>query len=277
MGIDFFDPERPGTDVNELTPETNIDGVLSALETIVAECAAQKSRAGYFAALYLKVTKAVKEAIVSKQFQNASQLEKLDVVFANRYLAAYHTWNNHKRPSGPWAVAFDEVGDSSDIVLQHLLLGMNAHINYDLGIATVVACGGKPIENLRADFDAINMIIAALTNQVISELGQVSPLLSLLGLHASNANFALLQFSIDNARDGAWSFAEELSVKKTIEREPFIAQREVTIKKLAEKLVHTAGLVNFTVWLVRLFERKPVNEIIGIMNEYRKRQIVINS
>ena len=277
MGVDFFDPEKPGTEVNELIPETNIDGVLNALETIVAECVAKKSRAGYFAALYLKVTKAVKQAIDAKQFHDSSQLEKLDVVFANRYLAAYHNWKYHRAPSGPWAVAFDEVGDSSAIVLQHLLLGMNAHINFDLGIATVVAGGGKPIESLRADFDAINMIIAALTNQVLSELGQVSPLLSLLGLHASNANFALLQFSIDSARDGAWSFAEELSVKKTIEREPFIAQRETTIKKLAEKLVHTTGFVNFTVWLVHLFEWKPINKIINILNQNRRHQIVMNS
>jgi len=276
MGIDFFDREPSSTEMPELTPETNIAGVIVALESIVAECSLQKSRAGYFAALYLKVTKAVKQAIDKQQFPDGSQLEKLDVVFANRYLAAYHQWKNNKQPSGPWQVAFNEVEHGSGIILQHLLLGINAHINFDLGIATVVVCGGKPIDSLRADFDAINLIIASLTNEVLSELGQVSPMLSLLGLHASNSNFALIQFSIDTARDGAWSFAEELSGKKTAEREPFIAQRESTIKKLAQKLLNPPGLVNMTLWFIGLFEWKPVRKVISILNEFHKEKIMIN-
>ena len=79
---------------------------------------------------------------------------------------------------------------------------MNAHINLDLGIAAVEVCGQQPIATLQQDFDAINTIIASLTYQVLNELGSVSPLLSLLGLHATN-NSALIQFGISNAKDGA--------------------------------------------------------------------------
>ena len=276
MSIEIVAEERNRTNISEMNPATNIDEVINALEAIIAECIASKSRLGYFAALYLKVTQTVKQQIAAGQFSDGAQMEKLDVVFANRYLAAHNQWKNRQQPSGSWAVAFEQAERGSDLILQHLLLGMNAHINFDLGIAAVVVCGGKPIETLKQDFDAINLIISALTSQVLSELGQVSPMLSLLGLHASNSNLALIQFSIDNARDGAWCFAEDLSQKKTNEREQFIAQRDATIKKLGESLAETKGMASFTVWFIHLFEWKNVSKVIRVLNEYKKAKIVIN-
>jgi hypothetical protein len=276
MSIDLVAAEKKRTDIYEMNPATNIDEVIASLETIVSECITNRSRLGYFAALYLKVTQAVKQQIAAGQFADGAQMEKLDVVFANRYLAAYNQWKNKQQPSGSWAVAFEQAEHGSVLILQHLLLGMNAHINLDLGIAAVVVCGGKPIETLKQDFDAINLIISALTNQVLSELGQVSPMLSLLGLHASNSNLTLIQFSIDNARDGAWCFAEDLSQKKTSEREQFIAQRDATIKKLGDSLVQTKGMASFTIWFIRLFEWKNIGKIIKALNEYKKAKIVVN-
>jgi hypothetical protein len=177
MSIDIYVPEKARTGIQEMNPATNIDDVINALEGIIAECIAAKSRLGYFAALYLKVTKTVKQGIQSGQFPDRSQLEKLDVVFANRYLEAYNEHKNGRQPSRSWAIAFEQAERYPPLILQHLLLGMNAHINFDLGIAAVVVCGGKPIETLKQDFDAINLIIAALTSQVLSDMGQVSPLL----------------------------------------------------------------------------------------------------
>ena len=191
--------------------ETTIDDIIASLQGIISKCIATNSRLGYFATLYLKVTQSVKDGIASGQFQDGPRMEKLDVVFASRYLDAYQKWTNHQPTTAAWTIAFQQVEKSSVLVLQHLLLGMNAHINLDLGIAAVEVCEGQPLLTLAQDFDAINTIIAALTNQVLFELGQVSPLLSLLGLHASNANSALIQFSIGNARDGAWCFAENQS------------------------------------------------------------------
>lgn len=260
----------------QISPAKTIDEVIATLEDIIAESINNKSRLGYFAALYLKVTKAVKEGIEAGQFNDGRQLGELDVMFANRYLDAYCKWQKGQLPTNSWVVAFKQAERSSVLVLQQLLLGMNAHINLDLGIAAADLCGDKPISILKSDFDAINLIIASLTNQVLNELGQVSPLLSLLGLHASNSNFTLIQFSIDNARDGAWCFAEDLSQKTGSEREQFIVQRDETIKKLAESLVLTKGFARFTIWIIHLFEVGNVRKVINILNGYRKQKIVIN-
>ena len=255
---------------------TSIDDIITSLENIIADSAANSSRLGYFAALYLKVTKSVKDGIASGQFADGERMEKLDVIFASRYLDAYDQWKNHQPLSASWAIAFKQAEKSSVLVLQHLLLGMNAHINLDLGIAAVVVCGPQPISTLKKDFDDINSIIAALTNEVLFELGRVSPLLSLLGLHASNNNSALIQFSISNARDGAWCFAEDLVQKQGDAYSQCIAQRDETITKLGGSLVNTTGFMRFTIWLIHLFEWKNPKAIIKALNEYAKKKIVIN-
>jgi len=253
-----------------------IDDIITSLENIIAECTATNNRLGYFAALYLKVTKSVKDGIASGQFQDGPRMEQLDVVFASRYLTAYDQWKKHQQPTASWAVAFEQAEKSSVLVLQHLLLGMNAHINLDLGIAAVEVCGQQPIATLQQDFDDINSIISALTNQVLFELGQVSPLLSLLGLHATNYNSALIQFSISNARDGAWCFAEDLIQKQGDDYTQCIAQRDSTIKQLAQSLVHATGFMRLTIWLIHLFEWKRPSAIIQALNVYEKRKIVVN-
>ena len=72
----------------QFQPATTIDEVISALDDILAISKVKKSRAGYFAALYRKVTLAVKNGIASGIYEDGKRMEKLDVIFANRYLAA---------------------------------------------------------------------------------------------------------------------------------------------------------------------------------------------
>lgn len=255
-----------------------IDDIIASLEKIITNCIANNSRLGYFATLYLKVTKSVKDGIAAGQFQDGPRMEKLDVVFASRYLDAYESYSNRQPTTTSWEIAFSQVERSSILVLQHLLLGMNAHINLDLGIAAVEVCGDDPLSTLQQDFDAINNIISALTNEVLFDLGQVSPLLSLLGLHASNSNSALIQFSIGNARDGAWCFAESLIQKKTGGYDQFIAERDNTIKRLGDSLIHGTGFfMKLTLWLIHVFEKKRPSIIINVLNDYQKKKIVVNN
>ena len=65
---------------------TDIDGVIQQLDVIIDWAHRHKSRLGYFAALYRKVTLKVKEGISEGFFEDGERMERLDVVFANRYL-----------------------------------------------------------------------------------------------------------------------------------------------------------------------------------------------
>src|SRR5882757_3705318 len=124
-------------------PATTINEVIDALQTIITDSIATNNRAGYFAALYYKVTAAVRDGIAKGQFENGPRMEKFDVIFANRYLDALTAWKNHQPLSDSWRVAFETAERSSPLVLQQLLLGMNAHINLDLGIAAVEVSNGN--------------------------------------------------------------------------------------------------------------------------------------
>ncbi len=253
-----------------------IDAIIQQLEQLIDGCANAKDRIGFFASLYYKVTVRVRDAIQKGEFEDNVRMEQFDVAFANRYLTAVQQWRDKEHPTGPWQVAFDASKKSSRLVLQHLLLGMNAHINLDLGIAAVQASGNNPIVNIRKDFNSINDILGSMTFEVLQEINRISPLLSLFGLHASNDTI-LIQFSITNARDGAWSFAEDLSSKKGAEAHACIQARANTIQTLATSLVQPPGLaIRITLWVIHLFEWKNPRRIIEVLHTYKKKFISIN-
>jgi hypothetical protein len=252
-------------------PAATIDEVLAQLEALIASCIESNSRMGYFAALYHKVTAKVRDGILKNEFENGARMEKFDVIFANRYLDAVLQWNSGINPSAPWLVAFQATRRVPPLLLQHLLLAMNAHINLDLGIAAVeLARTGHDIQTLRKDFVSINNILGSLALEVTTQINKVSPLLSLFGLHASN-NALLIQFSISNARDGSWNFAEELHGKHGDEYEECIRKRGETIKKLGEALITTEGLlIRITMFLIYLFEWKIPRKIIRVLAAGKK-------
>lgn len=252
---------------------TSIDEVLGRLESIIVDAEVHGKRTGYFAALYQKVTAGVKAGIARGVFQDGPRMARLDVIFANRYLDALDCWENGKPVTNSWKIAFDATHQWSPLILQHLLLGMNAHINLDLGIAAVETMQDQPIENIHADFDSINTIIGSLTNEVLREIDNMSPLLSLLGLHASRTNSLLIQFSIGNARDGAWCFAEALGNLQGAAYLDCISARDKDIAKLAGTLIHNKGLLKFTLGLIHLFEWTSPKKITQALHTYQKKSL----
>ncbi len=69
-------------------PQT-IDDVIRRLDQIVINAITEPSRLGYFAALYNRVTMAVRDGIRAGAFDDNVRMARLDVVFANRYIDAY--------------------------------------------------------------------------------------------------------------------------------------------------------------------------------------------
>jgi hypothetical protein len=256
----------------------SIDEIIKELESIIAEAIATGNRAGYFAALYHKVTCKVKEGIVAGEFEDGQRMEQLDVVFATRYITAYHNWQQNKTVSASWKIAFDIFSKPSRLILQHLLAGMNAHINLDLGVAVVEIANklNQPLTQVHNDFNAINTILSALTYEVITELNQLSPLLSLVGLHAQN-NSLLIQFALGNARDGAWCFAEDLATRKDADYLNAITKRDADINKLGLGIVNPVGLLRFTVWIIHLFEKRNPAKITEVLSTYKKTFLKVNN
>jgi len=245
-------------------PLTSIAEVIAALERIMDECERTKNPLGYFAALYHKVTCRVRDGISNGEFEDGPRMERFDVVFASRYIQAWQTFQQSAQASSSWMIAF-QARKRHALVLQHLLLGMNAHINLDLGIAAAEIARAQGLPAVRKDFAAINGILALLTGDVMADLRRVSPLLSLMGLHQSRDESALIQFSLSNARDGAWCFAEELFSAQAGEQPAIIAARDQSIATLAQSILAASGMMAITVRIIRLFEWRNPRRIIREM------------
>lgn len=188
-----------------------IDQVIAHLEEIIERSIATGDRLGYFAALYNRVTQAVREGIRKGEFDDGPRMERLDVDFANRYLTAHEQYRTGKEPTRAWKQAFDAARNGHHIVLQQLLVGMNAHINLDLGIAAARTCPGREIAGLKGDFMKINTVLASLTPVVEQEIDKRSRVFDVLTRIAPKLELKLVGFSMEKARDAAWSFAQELA------------------------------------------------------------------
>jgi hypothetical protein len=184
-----------------------LDEVITCLDQVVHNCKRDASRLGYFACLYRRMTIAIKHAIGNNQFEDGRRMEKLDVVFANRYLEAYSQFTGGRRPTASWQTAFDAAASDKSTVLQHLLLGINAHINLDLGIAAARISTPETIGSLYDDFIRVNHVIGTLFADVQASLAKIAfPMYFIRKINPEKTN-AVLNFSISKARETAWANA----------------------------------------------------------------------
>ncbi len=246
-------------------PADTIDEVVERLSEIVEWSRAANSRLGYFAALYSKVTVTVGEGIADGFFDDGDRMERLDVIFANRYLEAFEAHRGGRPTTGPWAYAFRVADQSWPIVLQHLLLGMNAHINLDLGIAAARTVPPEELPDLRGDFDKINEVLASLVGGVQEELAQVWMVLRLMNRYLGGAEDAIINFSMEKARDHAWSVATRLALLTEADQARAIDELDSKIVALAHLIRHP-GIVGGTVTkVIRIGERGSIPRIIDIL------------
>jgi hypothetical protein len=223
-------------------PLQTIDEVIARLEEIVQHCIKTNNRLGYFAVLYHRVTCRIKEGILNKEFEDNKRMERLDVLFATYYINAWDQWEAKQKPAASWGIAF-VTGQKRGVIMQHLLLGINAHINLDLGIATAATMKGYSLREIQKDFNTVNIILASMIDLVQDELLKVSPLMFLLDNFGKNFDEKMTEFSIVTARQGAWQFATELSSKTGIQYASCVATRDAVIAHLAYMLANPKGKV----------------------------------
>lgn len=244
----------------------NIEEVISRLEEIIEESKTAKSPIGYFPALYKRVTEAVRDGIQRKEFQNNDRMEELDVVFANRYLTAYDQYKNGNPCSVSWTLAFEATGKNKLIVLQHLFLGMNAHINLDLGLAAAEIAPGEKIESLKQDFMSINAVLGSLVNEVQNELSSIWPLLRFIDRMAGTLDEGLADFSMSIARDGAWKVAKDAAGMNEEQLNEYIDSVDQKATRFGQKVEKPGFILGLLVWLIRVTERGDVNTKINTLN-----------
>jgi hypothetical protein len=112
-----------------VTSDSGVDALAGRMDDLLAALAGDPAR--FFLGTYLRTTRAVAEAVGRGGFEDAAWVSGWVVDFADRYLAALRAFQaGDDDVPRPWQLAF---GAQPGLPPEaHVLLGMNAHINYDL-------------------------------------------------------------------------------------------------------------------------------------------------
>ncbi len=189
----------------------SISDVLARLKTIIEWAKTNNSPLGYFPVVYHLMTEAVQRGIETGVFDDGPRMEKLDVVFAQRYFDAFDAWQGGRPTTLSWQRAFEAAQNPNLTVLQHILLGINAHIDLDLGIAAAQTSPGPNIHLLRTDFDRINTTIANLVDPVQDRLAQIFPILRIVDYLLGARDEHLANRLVQLGRTSAWTVASTLA------------------------------------------------------------------
>lgn len=248
-----------------ITFPNTITKVLEELHSIVETSIAQNNRTGYFAYVYYRTTLEIKRAIDAGEFENAKRMEEFDVVFANLYLKAYHDYLAKRPVSQVWQIAF-EANHKNFTILQHIMLGMNAHINLDLGIAAGRVMQGQNILALESDFMKVNAILASLVNELQGRIARVSPLFFVLDWVGGRKDEQVINFSMVKARQYAWQLAQDLwNLEGTAYKNRLQAADHLSTK-LSQGLTNPPGwLMPFVLGLIKRFESQTTSKVIEAM------------
>ena len=244
-----------------------IDGTIAALSAIVDENRAEGSSNGIFAAMYRTVTVRTRDATRDGGFfDDDPRMANLAVVFADRYLDAYRRYRDSGDPTESWRVAF-EVGDAPArrMILQHLLLGMNAHINLDLGIATAQVAPGDRLRPMYRDFLRINEVLFQMIDGLQDGLSEVSPRLQLVDRLGGRWDESFMRFSIRTGRDLAWRLAERLAAVEPREQRAEISERDRETVLVARTIVRPWSPINVVGRAVAASEPRDVGEVIDAL------------
>jgi len=155
---------------------TALDAVLQRMTDELAELDGDVRR--YFHATYLRTTVAVADELAAGGFADPDWVARWDVVFADLYLDALDADRAGSAVPGPWRVA---LGASPDLPpLRHVLLGLNAHINYDLPQALVGVISSAEFDDAdliarrSADHRHLDTVLQARVGAEDDELSAVS-------------------------------------------------------------------------------------------------------
>jgi hypothetical protein len=249
--------------LNELQ---SIDEVLDELDDIIETTVEEGSPLALFAYVYRRTTARIAEGIAQNEFDDPARMERFDVDFAMKYIRAFWRYRHDKSIPFAWQIAFNAVGEESGrepIILQHVLLGMNAHINLDLGIAAAETAPGQEIQPLKNDFMIVNDLLEELIDEMQDRIGRVSPLMFLLDWIGERSDEDAINFSLRKARHFAWHVAVTLTQADEDEKEQLIRGMDEQIARVGKAVLAPPGfLLPKVLYLIRMFEEKEIRVVV---------------
>jgi hypothetical protein len=244
----------------------NTDEVIQYLNAIIAEAIQERSRRGFFAALYRQITLKVKIGIKHGLFDDAARMEEFTTQFANRYFRALDDYQQNVKSTRIWQMTFDAVQKPELLILQHLLLAINAHINLDLGIVAAELCPGDKLQTLQDDFNKINAILGDVLEPAQFVIGKLSPLIEILDKLGGRKDELILNFSIRKARQEAWNNAKILAYQTPDLQKSIIKLIDSKVAFLGRTITNPGRTVDKAINLIKTSESDDIVAITNALN-----------
>jgi hypothetical protein len=191
--------------------DQRIGAVIRQMETDLAELRATQDARRFFLATYLRTTVTVATEISTAGFDDSRWVERWDVAFADLYLDALAADRRGEPVAMPWRVAFDAARNRHDLApVHHVLLGMNAHINYDLPQALLAVISPSEFDDPHvlasraADHRRIDDVLISRVRAEDTEISSVSRT-TLIDRLLGPANRAATRRILTEARAKVWT------------------------------------------------------------------------
>jgi hypothetical protein len=226
------------------------------IEELRSIALAADDASGYFPAMYARITRQVETAGAVGRFVDAARMEAFARAFAGWYPGLRH---RDVGVPGCWRAAFDVAGDRDLMIVQHLLLGINAHVNHDLPqVVVAMAPRGSDLGRLRADFEAVNDVLGESLPMVLRSLGTVSRWVNTAAVLGGGR---LFDFSLQVARRQAWDAAVRMHALDYRARAEYAVELDRLVRVLAYMVVHPGPVSSVGVALGRRCEQHDAREV----------------
>ena len=187
-----------------------VDELVARMAVLLSRLEADGDPARFFLATYLRITRAVRTALDDGLFEDPSWVATWDIDFAGLYMDALEAYRRDPATAPmPWRQAF---GAKPTLRPQaHVLLGVNAHINYDLPQSLVRVIPSGEFADLAAlarrerDHERIDGVLASRVAAEDVELQRVGDQRTLMDRMLTPLNHTASRLFLTEARRKVWA------------------------------------------------------------------------
>lgn len=235
-----------------------IDLALEQLDDIIAAATKENPKVVYFATLHRRSTLSVLQGILEGRFEDGERMARLERTMVAQYHHAYEAFRLGNTLPQAWEIAFSAARNQRGSLLQHLLLGMNAHLFLDLGVAAAITMKQDLFSKLERDFALRNEMLFAELEPKNNGFGRFARVVGLFDSGMCTSHVWLARQGRRQFRESSWSFAKKLSeldpaywAGAISDRDSLVAELSWTIR--APTIRHEIPLL-----LSRFFEHRRI-------------------
>ena len=192
-----------------------VDALVRRMTGALDQLSSEGDPGRFFLGTYLRITQAIGAAIDAGRFEDPDWVAAWDVDFAELYLDALvaHRTRPGTAPR-PWELAFG--ADPGLPPEAHVLLGVNAHINFDLPQSMVRVippadmADGDLVARRHRDHEAIDTVLAAQVALEDRALQAAGGRRTVLDRVAAPANRLAVRIFLTESRRRVWANTQQL-------------------------------------------------------------------